>query len=197
MKSMDKRFSQACENNKVPILNQLKKHFGEASHVLEIGSGTGQHAVFFAPGLPHLIWYTSDMPVNHGSINAWLADDAADNLRPPISFTIGVDSWPAVEVNAVFSANTAHIMQPQETRLMMELVGQALPDCGVFCQYGPFNIDGKYTSQGNADFDRHLASEGCGGIRDIQELQDWAVDLTLEERIAMPANNFLLVWRKN
>ncbi len=193
---VEKRFSQSCENNKVPILRELETHFVGSSQVLEIGSGTGQHAAFFATNLPHVTWHTSDMPVNHGSIKAWLAECSASNLHAPIQFTIGVDDWPELNIDAVFSANTAHIMQPEETRLMMELIGRQLPDSGVFCQYGPFNVEGQYTSQGNANFDRHLAAEGCGGIRDIQELQNWAPELKLIERIPMPANNFLLVWHK-
>lgn len=193
---VEKRFSQSCENNKVPILRELETHLVGSSHVLEIGSGTGQHAAFFATNLPHVTWHTSDMPVNHGSIKAWLAECSTNNLHAPIHFTIGVDDWPELNIDAVFSANTAHIMQPEETRLMMELIGRQLPDSGVFCQYGPFNVEGQYTSQGNANFDRHLAAEGCGGIRDIQELQNWAPELKLIERIPMPANNFLLVWHK-
>lgn len=192
---MEKRFSQACENNKVPILCELEKHFASSTQVLEIGSGTGQHAAYFAPRLLHLRWWTSDMPANHPSIQAWLADLESDNVQAPKPFTIGQDEWP-VAVDAVFSANTAHIMQVHEVELMMQLIGKHLPQGGVFCQYGPFNVNGQYTSQSNAAFDQHLANEGCGGIRDISELESWAHELILTERVSMPANNFLLVWKR-
>ncbi|MDF2178258.1 DUF938 domain-containing protein [Aliiglaciecola sp. CAU 1673] len=194
---MEKPFSQACENNKGPILEVLKKHFRPCSHILEIGSGTGQHGVHFAPALPHLIWQCSDMPGNHAGINAWIDEAPAHNLKRPVAFTIGQHPWPKGDFDGVFSANTAHIMQPQEARLMMELVAHNLPKGGIFCQYGPFNIDGRYTSDSNRSFDESLRNQGYGGIRDIGELQDWAVSkLQLVERLAMPANNFTLVWRK-
>lgn len=193
---MEKRFSQACENNKQPILDVLKKHFSAVTRVLEIGSGTGQHAAFLPVNLPHLTWHTSDMPVNHFSISAWIADVPTNNLRAPLSFTIGVDPWPLQNVDAVFSANTAHIMQPQEAKLMMELVQANLVQNGVFCQYGPFKIAGQFTSESNAVFDNNLRESGYGGIRDVDELTEWAPELALTDRIEMPANNFLLVWRK-
>lgn len=195
---MDKRFCQATENNKEAILGSLKSHFEKSTLVFEIGSGTGQHAIHFAPQLPHLTWITADMSVNHDTIKAWVEDFPSDNIQGPIGYQVGKDSWPVSNVDAVFSANTAHIMQPEITRLMMTTVADNLPVAGVFCLYGPFNSDGKYTSVGNESFDAHLAREGCGGIRDIVELQSWTADkgLILEERVTMPANNFLLVWRK-
>lgn len=194
---VDKPFSQACENNKAPILEQLQTYLAQATSVLEIGSGTGQHAVYFAAGLPHVQWYTSDQPHNHAGINAWLNDSESSNLHPPEAFTLGQDAWPKVQVDAVFSANTAHIMQRSEVKVMQQLVAQHLPTNGVFCQYGPFTTNGKFDGQSNADFHQYLLTEGCGGYRDISELQTWARGLTLSENIEMPANNRLLVWTKN
>lgn len=193
---MEKRFCQASENNKVPILGELKKHFSQRQKVLEIGTGTGQHAVYFAQHLDHLLWQTSDVPINHDSALAWMQEAGLQNVLPPLPFTVGQDPWPSPDADAVFTANTAHIMQPFETKLMMELVADHLPSGGVFCQYGPFNLNGQYTSEGNLAFDHHLLNEGCGGIRDVCELQEWAAPLSLIERVQMPANNFLLVWRK-
>jgi hypothetical protein len=193
---MNKPYSQACENNKGPIAEHLKKYLADSKNVLEIGSGSGQHAVFFAPQLAHLVWQTSDMPNNHPGIHSWLAEFPADNLCLPISFTIGQDAWPDMDIDAVFTANSTHIMQKVEAQEMMQLVSQKLPIGAVFCQYGPFNIDGKYTSDSNRNFDQHLKNEGCGGIRDIAELQEWAGRMMLLARLPMPANNFLLVWRK-
>ncbi|MFT4938273.1 MAG: hypothetical protein ACI88A_001297 [Paraglaciecola sp.] len=193
---MNRPFSQACENNKGPISEQLKGYFAGSKKVLEIGSGTGQHAVYFAPKLAHLTWQTSDIPNNHAGINSWLDDYPADNLCAPISFTIGQDEWPEMDIDGVFTANTTHIMQVAEAQEMMRLVGQRLPVGAVFCQYGPFNVDGNYTSDSNRNFDQHLKNEKCGGIRDIAELQKWAGTMQLCAQIQMPANNFLLVWRK-
>lgn len=199
-----KPYSQACENNKLPILEVLKRVFATASSVLEVGSGTGQHAVFFAPHLSHVRWQTSDQPEYHEGIAMWLEDEPAANLHAPIAFTIGVDSLSRVaqaantQFDAVFTANTTHIMQVHEAELMLKTVAENLPENGVFCQYGPFNIDGKYTSDSNRAFDESLKQRGCGGIRDIAELQSWVegLGLSLVENNDLPANNRLLVWRK-
>jgi hypothetical protein len=193
----DKPFSQACENNKHPIFEILSRVLVDTKNLLEIGSGTGQHAVHFAPRLTYLQWHTSDMPDKHLGIAAWLEDVDVDNLHKPVSFTIGASSaWPITNIDAVFTANTTHIMQPSETQLMMQLVAANLPSGGVFCQYGPYNFLGQYSSESNKAFDQHLREQGCGGIRDIDELTLWAKPLVLIETVPMPANNFMLVWQK-
>lgn len=195
---MEKRFNQASDSNKEAILDALKVYFSQASTVFEIGSGTGQHAVYLAPQLPHLKWVTADMLPNHETIKMWIEDFPAPNIVGPLVYQVGGGPWQVTNVDAVFSANTAHIMQPDIARLMFDEVADNLSDNGVFCLYGPFNVDGQYTSEGNESFDTYLLEEGCGGIRDIAELESWAVGkgLVLEKRINMPANNFLLVWRK-
>ncbi len=193
---MNKPFSQACENNKTPILNVLENTFSACSHVLEIGTGTGQHAVFFAANLPHLKWQTSDQPEYHAGINQWLKEYPLTNLLPPVSFTVGQDDWPAQTVDAVFTANTAHIMQRHQAKLMMQMVAKYLPEGGVFCQYGPFTHNGEFNSQSNQDFHQHLIANGYGGYRDINELTKWADTLTLKSIKNMPANNLLLIWQK-
>lgn len=192
---MSKRSAPHCERNKRPILEQLSVYFKDSQQVLEIGSGTGQHAVFFAEYLPHLTWHTSDMPENHDNVNAWVIDSQLKNIVPPIEFTIGEDAWPNTEVDAVFTANTTHIMQQEEAKLMMEMVAANLPDGGIFCQYGPMKINGEFTSQSNREFDQQLKNSGFGGIRDLEQLIQWGKGLELIERIPMPANNFLLVWK--
>ena len=175
----------------------IARYFSNASQVLEIGSGTGQHAVFFAKHLPHLIWQTSDVAENHDSINAWIAESTLFNIQSPVEFMLGRDQWPSINVDAVFTANTTHIMQPQEAKTMMALVAKQLPKGGVFCQYGPMKVNGEFTSESNQAFDQEIRSEGRGGIRDIEELKEWAVGMTLREVHSMPANNFLLVWYKD
>jgi cyclopropane fatty-acyl-phospholipid synthase-like methyltransferase len=191
-----KRFSQSSENNQQSIFKQLEGHFAGHKRVLEIGSGTGQHAVYFAERLGHLIWHTSDRPDNHASIQAWLDESSATNIAPPLHFTIGEDPWPLADCDAVFTANTTHIMQVDEARTMMALVAENLLPGGTFCQYGPMRVDGLSTTASNADFDAQLRGKGFGGIRDIDELIGWGSGLKLVERIPMPANNFLLVWQK-
>ncbi|MCW8107652.1 class I SAM-dependent methyltransferase [Alteromonas ponticola] len=193
---MSKPFSQACENNKTPILQILKSAFAKCTHVLEIGSGTGQHAVFFASQLPHLIWQTSDQPGYHEGIHAWINEFPSVNLRPPISLTVGETAWPSLPCDGVFTANTAHIMQKHEAKLMMEEISAHLPEGGVFCQYGPFTRDGEFSSQSNQNFHSQLIDEGYGGYRDISELRQWAKTLTLTTIYNMPANNLMLVWKK-
>lgn len=193
---MAKQNAPSCERNKQPILDVIAPHFSKVSQVLEIGSGTGQHGVFFAENLPHLTWQTSDVIDNHDSIKAWIKESQLTNINMPVEFMLGRDTWPTVQVDAVFTANTTHIMQPQEAKVMMEMVAQHLPKGGVFCQYGPMKVDGEFTSNSNQAFDLKIREEGRGGIRDIEELKSWANGMTLQEVYPMPANNFLLVWYK-
>lgn len=193
---MKKAYSRACENNKAPILAQLTRWFAQSRQVFEIGSGTGQHSVHFAPALTHLLWQTSDLIVNHDTIQIWREEAQCPNLLPPLEFQVGVHDWPLPDVDAVFTSNTTHIMQPELAKLMMTLVAENLATGGVFCQYGPFKLEGEFTTQSNRDFDTSLKQRGFGGLRDIAELKHWASGLTLIKQIDMPANNFLLVWQK-
>lgn len=192
----DKPYSQACENNKGPISEHLVHFLSKAKRVLEIGSGTGQHAVHFAAQMPHLFWQTSDRPEYHQGINAWLSEADLTNLGRPLELTLPCRKWPDISFDAVFSANTSHIMQKPEVEHMMKTISMTLPVGGVFCQYGPFIVNGEFTSQSNADFHHKLINEGYGGYRKIEELQAWASELELTQQISMPANNLLLVWQK-
>lgn len=193
----DKPFSQACENNKTFILTELVKHFSGASRVLEIGSGTGQHAVYFAPNLPHVNWHCADQLEYHTGINTWIDEYPSVNLHRPIDLTFPQAVWPALSFDGVFTANTAHIMLADQAKAMMQSIQEKLPSKGVFCQYGPFTTDGQFSSQSNADFHEKLINSGYGGYRDIAELQTWVPQLTLIEIKQLPANNLLLVWHKN
>ncbi|MEW9797513.1 DUF938 domain-containing protein [Alteromonas sp. CYL-A6] len=193
----DKPFSQACENNKGPILSHLAREFARTTRVLEIGSGTGQHAVHFAAHLPHLTWQTSDQPHYHAGITAWAEEARLANLRLPLTLTIGEEAIPQAQFDGVFTANTAHIMQKEEVQRLMHDVSTALPDGGVFCQYGPFTQNGVFSSDSNRDFHQSLLERGLGGYRDITELQAWRGKLVLNAIHDMPANNLLLVWKKS
>lgn len=191
-------FSQACENNKAPILEILKNALSRSSRVLEIGSGTGQHAVYFAPALPHLVWQTSDLPDNHSGILAWQQAYPADNLLPPIVVDLQEGIWPG-EFDAVFSANTTHIVSWPLVENMLLLAGRHLPEAGVLALYGPFNYNGQYTSESNRSFDAMLKlRDPSSGIRDVEQVVATASvhGLELAQDHAMPANNRLLVFRK-
>lgn len=193
-----KPFSPACMNNRQPILSVLQRVFSDAHHVLEVGSGTGQHAVYCAPALPHLLWQASDVADNLPGIQMWFEDQPAPNLPPPIVFDVA-DSWPEGAFDAVFSANTAHIMAWPLVQTLVRKVGEHLPVGGTFALYGPFNYQGQYTSESNARFDLWLKAENpVRGIRDFEQLDALArqAGLHLLEDNAMPANNRLLVWRK-
>jgi len=204
---MIKPFSQACENNKRPILMVLERHLGTVRrtvrrtvrHVLEIGSGTGQHAAFFAPRLPHLIWQTSDRRENHDGIRLWIDEAGCANLRAPLDLDVTVRPWPIDKTEAVFSANTAHIMSWPIVEEFVAGVGDVLDAGGLFCLYGPFNYGGTYTSDSNARFDDMLRQhDPLSAIRDFEAVDALATvaGLRLVEDNAMPANNRLLVWRK-
>lgn len=195
---MNLPFSQACENNKQPIAQVLQRAFKTRQHVLEIGSGTGQHAVHFAAALPHLVWQTTDLESNLPGIRARLTAHPQPNLPPPQEFDMAAPTWPDA-FDAVFSANTAHIMPWALTRAMVRGVGEQLPDNGLFALYGPFNYRGAYTSASNAQFDSWLKGyDPDRGIRDFEAMNALAgeVGLLLQEDNAMPANNRLLLWRK-
>ncbi|MEM0911212.1 MAG: DUF938 domain-containing protein [Pseudomonadota bacterium] len=192
----DLPYSQACENNKSVILEKLTTVFATSNCVLEIGSGTGQHAVFFANALSHLTWVPSDRVENHQSIKAWIKHMPSPNLRPPLVMSFPEATWPAEPIDAVFTANTAHIMQENEVRAMMQLIEDALPAGGHFCQYGPFTDKGVFSSQSNQEFHLSLVARGYGGYRDIQELANWSPSLQLLDVHEMPANNLLLHWQK-
>lgn len=194
--------SAACERNSAPILEVLAREFADRRAVLEIGSGTGQHAVCFAEAMPHLVWHTSDLAENHEAIAAWLAHAALDNVRPPMALdveTARADEFADLQVDAVFSANTAHIMNIEAVERMFGLVGAVLPARGVFALYGPFRFDGQFDAESNAAFDASLRSRSAVmGIRDLEDLDRFAAreGMARARLYAMPANNHVAVWHR-
>lgn len=193
-------FSQACENNKQPILEQLRRFLPDSGLILEIGTGTGQHAVYFAAALPQLQWQPSDRPEAVETCRPWLAEVTTCNILPPLSLDVAATPWPLQRADGVFSANTAHIMAWPEVEEMFAGVARLLPEGGRFCLYGPFNYQGRYTSDSNRNFDSFLkAQHEAMGLRDIADLLALAakVGLALVDDIAMPANNRFLVWRRH
>jgi SAM-dependent methyltransferase len=194
-----KQFSDACERNREPILSVLRRVFGDRTAVLEIGSGTGQHAAYFAPALPHLAWQPSDVAENLPSIRLWREEAQTPRLAEPIELDVD-RPFPDLEADAVFSANTCHIISWPQVERMFAAVAALLAKRGVFALYGPFNYGGKHTSPSNAEFDAWLRGrDSKSGVRDFEAIDALAKRhrLVLEEDNAMPANNRLLVFRKS
>jgi cyclopropane fatty-acyl-phospholipid synthase-like methyltransferase len=195
---VNKPFSGASERNREPILAVLREHFADRRRVLEIGSGTGQHAVHFAAALPQLAWQSADREENLDGIRLWLEDAALPNTPPPLVLDVNQADWPAREYDAVFSANTLHIMGWDEVREMFRRLPEVMLPGAKLAIYGPFNYQGRFTSQSNADFDAALKhADPRRGIRDaeaVDELAD-AAGLKLQQDHAMPANNRCRVWQ--
>lgn len=194
---MDKPFSPACERNREPIRAVLATHFADRRQVLEIGSGTGQHAVYFAAALPHLTWQCSDRPANLPGIRLWLDEAALPNTPPPLAFDVNAQ-WPALQVDAVFSANTLHIMAWAEVERLFAGLAAILAPGARLLIYGPFRIGGRHTSASNAAFDASLRAEAPHmGIRDLEAVNALAcaAGLTHQADIPMPANNRCQLWQ--
>lgn len=196
---MTKPFSQACENNKKPILEILNKAFARQKHVLEIGSGTGQHGVYFAKNLTFLTWQTSDLLINHEGINQWITDEPTPNIKRPLTIDLAEVIPLSDNIDTMFTANTLHIISWPLVQKFFDLVEKSLTKNGVLCIYGPFNYHGKYTSESNANFDLWLKDrDENSGIRDFESINQLAtkIGLSLIEDIAMPANNRLLIFKR-
>lgn len=197
MNDDDKPFSSACERNREPILAVLRERFAAVRSVLEVGSGTGQHAVHFAAALPHLVWQTSDLAANLPGIRHWLDDAALPNTPEPLVFDVDA-GWPTARFDAVFSANTLHIMGWAEVeRLFAGLPGLLTPR-GLLTIYGPFKVDGRFSGASDAGFDAALRTgDPRRGLRDIEAVHALArgAGLVPVEDRAMPANNRCLTWQ--
>lgn len=194
-----KPFSESCEQNKQSILVVLKRYLLNVETLLEIGSGTGQHAVFFAEQFPSLTWMASDQLNYHDGIQQWLKESALNNIRGPLLLDVNQKNWPLDKTDAIFSANTVHIMSWSSVENLFTGIGQILKEKGIFCLYGPFNYKGQFSSESNARFDLWLKQrDPMSGVRDFEALQLLANTAGLEfvEDIEMPANNRVLVWRK-
>lgn len=192
-----KPYAESSEVNKAPILAVLKDIFADRKRVLEIASGTGQHAVHFARELPHLIWQTSELLQNLPGIQAWQDEAQLPNLLPPLALDVNDASWPVTPVDAIFNANTIHIISWPEVELMFAHIARVIAPGGYVCLYGPYNYDGKFTSESNARFDAWLKSrDPNSGVRDFEAVNRLAVahGLELLRDIAMPSNNRMLVW---
>lgn len=195
-----KPYAESCDQNRDAIFGVIEPLFSDRSAVLEIGSGTGQHAVYFAPRLSQLTWYASDVADNHPGITLWLEESGLDNVEGPLSLDVTQSDWPALDVDAVFSANTAHIMPWDAVESMFDGVGNLLQSGGLFVLYGPFNYNGSYTAPSNERFDQWLKERGAWmGVRDFEALNALAekAGMRLSEDFDMPSDNHTLVWVKS
>lgn len=189
----------AAERNREPILGVLRREFGQVHRVLEIGSGTGQHAVYMARNMPHLQWQPTDLEPHLAVIDARRRLEGPENLEAPVALDADAAVWPHFDADAAFSANTVHIMAWKSVERMFFGLGALLGTGAPFCLYGPFHYHGRATAVSNARFDQALRARDTGsGIRDIDDLSVLAsaAGFRLSGDHAMPANNRLLVWRR-
>jgi SAM-dependent methyltransferase len=191
-------FSESCERNKAPILEVLQQLLPSSGKILEIGSGTGQHIVYFAPNFPLLQWQPSDRDEYLPGLTARVEQEGSPNILPPIKLDV-LEQWPDGRFDAAYSANTAHIMGWDAVCATFAGLGTCLAPGGLYCLYGPFNQDGNFTAESNREFDRHLrSSDPQMGLRDLEALESLAnrSQMVLQSQFPMPANNQILVFRK-
>ena len=206
---IDKPHSPACERNREPILGLLREHFADRRHVLEVGSGTGQHAVHFAAAMPWLVWQCSDRSEYLPGIRSWLDEAGLVNTPAPLELDVARPPWPVPVLqqrqqpdrfDAAYSANTLHIMAWREVEAFFAGLETALANDAKLAVYGPFNYGGAFTSDSNAAFDASLkARDPARGIRDFEAVDALAraIGLRLVVDAPMPANNRLLVWHRD
>lgn len=194
---MDKPYAESCEQNKLPILSVIKPLLESRKTVLEIGSGTGQHAVYFAQNMPHLYWQPTEQRQYLDGINMWRDAAALVNVAEPIELNVSCSNWPKEKYDAVFSANTLHIMHWHEVEAFFSGLKNNLNSNALLIVYGPFNYNQQYTSESNARFDDWLKERDPGsGIRHFEEVNELAMQqgLVIKDDFAMPANNRILCW---
>ncbi|MBT8101737.1 MAG: DUF938 domain-containing protein [Gammaproteobacteria bacterium] len=192
-------YAEYAQRNADPILEVLRQELRNCRDVLEIGSGTGQHAVRFAAELDHLRWQTSDLAENHEGIRTWIDEADLPNVDAPLVLDVATAALPPASYDAVFSSNTAHIMSFESVIAMFALVGSVIRPEGVFCLYGPFRQHGTFNTASNANFDADLRRrDPVMGIRDLEALDDLGVEQELRRTglYAVPSNNMVAVWQK-
>jgi hypothetical protein len=196
----ERRHAPAALRNRAPILEVLRRVLPPTGVLLEVASGSGEHAVHFAAALPDWIFQPSDVdPGALASISAWIDETGLTNVRPPLLLDVTAQAWPVEPVLAMFSANMVHIAPPQAARGLMAGAGRHLVPGGILVIYGPVRIGGAHTAPSNQAFDAQLrARDARWGVRDLEWLRELAADsgLALEERVEMPANNQTLIFRK-
>ncbi len=195
---INKPYAESCDQNREPIRRQLDRFAPDCNSVLEIASGTGQHAVYFARCYPHLRWQTSDLPQHHAGIQAWIDDSDCSNVSSPLALDV-CGAWPQQRYDLIFSANSVHIMSSQAAEQFLRQAPNCLNAGAMLMLYGPFNYAGRYTSPSNAHFDDWLKQrDPASGIKDFEWLNAIAREsgLDIVDDVAMPANNRILIFRK-
>lgn len=195
-----KPYAAAAEQNRDVILAAIEPLLKDKTRLLEVGSGTGQHAVYFSQAMPWLNWQCSDQAHYLPGIKLWLDEANLSNTSLPIELEVTEGPWPSIAYDAVYSCNTAHIMHWPEVEDMFRGVGNCLQGRGIFMLYGPFNYNGAYTSESNRQFDGFLRQQDPdSGIRDKVDLDALAAEAAMVplHDITMPANNRILVWQRS
>lgn len=196
---MQPPYSPAAERNRRPILAVLRRHLGPGCRVLEVGAGTGQHARYFAAELADVHWQATDAGKNLAVLAAGLEAPGAPAMPAPVALDVARDDWPAGPFDAVYTANTAHIMSWPEVCAMLAGAARVLGPDGLLLIYGPFSRGGEHTSESNRRFDEQLRGRDAAmGIRAVEDVDREAAThgFAREAEYAMPANNLLLVWRR-
>ena len=196
---MYKPVAESCVQNQQVILDVLKRFFIEQGKVLEIGSGTGQHGVFFTTHMKHLLWQPSDLLDQHAGMQLWFDEVEHDRIKPPLELNVDDEVWPVTEIDYAFTANTTHIISALQTEKLFRHIGDCLKQGGLFAQYGPFNYNGQYTSESNARFDVWLKQRDPSScIKHFETVRELAGanNMQLVADIEMPANNRILLWEK-
>ncbi len=196
---MDKPYSPSCERNRQPILDVLSAAFADRRKVLEIGSGTGQHAIHFAAGLPYLLWQTSERTEQLAGLRLWLGEAALPNTPPPLNLEV-TGLWPEDRFDAIFTANTLHIMAWSEVQALFAKLPAVTCAEATLVVYGPFNRNGRFTHISNKAFDAQLKTQGTHmGIRDIEAVDALAHEagFMLQDDLSMPANNRCRIWQRH
>ena len=196
---MQKPYSESCDQNKQPILSVIEPLFSTCSEILEIGSGTGQHAIYFAEKMPHLRWHCSDCSPYLDGINQWLEECGVANVLAPFALDVSSSDWPTLSFDAIFTANTIHIMHSRDVINLLKGAGELLKEGGNFVIYGPFNYDGSYTSASNESFDQWLKNQDpFSGIKNFEDIESLANinGMSLCHDYEMPANNRILHFKK-
>lgn len=196
---MQKPYSESCDQNKAPILSIIEPLFTSCTDVLEVGSGTGQHAIYFAEKMPHLRWHCSDCAPYIAGIKQWIDESDVPNVMAPIVLDVSDSQWPTLSVDAIFTANSIHIMHDQDVTNFIKGVGRLLKKGGHLMIYGPFNYDGSFTSASNESFQQWLKSRDLlSGIKHFEDIVSLASSNALQlcKDYEMPANNRILHFKK-
>ena len=192
-------FSQACENNKQPILKVLKEYISDQESLLEIAGGTGQHSEFFARSFPNLLWQTSDLPSSVADLNLRISEANLHNLPPALILDVNDSNWNVKKYQLLFTANSLHIMSEKSVENFFSRIPNVLQQSALVFIYGPFKYDGNFTTKSNAEFDEWLKEKDLkSGVRDFEAISELAVSvgLSLVADVRMPSNNQLLVFSR-